>query len=229
MTAPAGRLLLVATPIGNLDDLSPRAAAALREADVVACEDTRVTRKILARLGATPRLLSVREENEERSAGEIISLLSAGRTVALVTDAGTPAVADPGARAVAAAHAAGATVVALPGPSAVAAALSVAGFRADRFLFEGYLPGRPGRRRRRLEALAGEDRPAVLLIPPHDVAKVLTLAVEVLGPDRPACLCRELTKIHEKAVRSTLGALAAEAHRFGRGEIVLVVGPAESP
>lgn len=223
--AGAGRLLVVATPIGNLDDLSPRAAAALREADLVACEDTRVTRKILARLGAAPRLVSVREENEKRSAGEIVAALRAGRTVALTTDAGTPAVADPGARVVAAAHAAGATVVAVAGPSSVAAALSVAGFRADRFLFEGYLPARPGRRRRRLEALAGEERPAVILVPPHDVAKVLSLAVDVLGPDRPACLCRELTKVHEEAVRSTLGALAAEAPRFGRGEVVLVVGP----
>jgi 16S rRNA (cytidine1402-2'-O)-methyltransferase len=223
-----GVLYVVATPIGNLDDISPRAAEALRSADVVACEDTRVTRKILTRVGSSARVVSVREANEDRMAPRIVEELRAGRTVVLATDAGTPGVADPGARVVAAAHAAGVKVVPVAGPSAVAAALSASGFRADRFVFEGYLPGRPGRRRRRLAALAGEDRPAVLFVPPHDLRRVLAEAVEVIGPDRPACLCRELTKVHEEVVRSTLGALAADADRHARGEVVLVIGPAST-
>lgn len=224
-----GLLSVLATPIGNLADLSPRAAEALRAADLVACEDTRVTRRLLAHVGASARLVSVREANEERMAGEIAEDLRAGRRVVLATDAGTPGVSDPGARVVAAAHAAGARVEAIAGPSAAAAALSVSGFRADRFLFEGYLPGRPGRARRRLEALAAEERPTVLFIPPHDVEKTLRLAVEALGEGRPACLCRELTKVYEEVVRSTLGALSADSARFARGEIVLIVGPAEEP
>lgn len=226
MTANAGTLQVVATPIGNLDDLSPRAAEALRRADVVACEDTRVTKKILAHVGSAARVVSVREANEGRRAPRLVEEIRAGRTVALATDAGTPGLADPGAGVVAAAHAAGFRVVPVAGPSAVAAALSASGFRADRFVFEGYLPGRPARRRRRLAALRDDDRPAVILVPPHDLGRILAEAVEVLGADRPACLGRELTKVHEEVVRSTLGALAADADRYARGEIVLVVGPA---
>jgi 16S rRNA (cytidine1402-2'-O)-methyltransferase len=230
---PEGSLVLVATPIGNLGDLSPRAVAALREADVVCCEDTRRTRALLSASGvaAARRLVSLHEHNEAARIPGVLGWVADGRTVAVVTDAGTPTVSDPGARLVAAAAAGGLSVTVVPGPSAVLAALVVSGLPTDRFCVEGFLPRKGGERRRRIEALVTEDRTAVVLEAPGRLAGTLAELAGSCG-DRPGVVARELTKVHEEIWRGSLPEAAAEfAARQARGEVVVVLGgaPPEGP
>ncbi len=228
----AGRLDIVATPIGNLGDLSPRARDALAAADVVAAEDTRRTGQLLSAIGVHRPLLSLHAHNERERAAGLLERLARGEVVALVSDAGTPLLSDPGFDLVRRAVAAGHAVRAIPGPTAIAAALSVAGLATDRFCFEGFLPARSGERSERLAALAREPRTMVLFESPHRIAAALEDAARVLGADRPAVVARELTKLYETIYRGTLGELAVRAAAepdFTRGEITLVIAgaPAE--
>jgi 16S rRNA (cytidine1402-2'-O)-methyltransferase len=222
----AGTLVLVSTPIGNLGDLAPRAVETLAHADVVCCEDTRRTRGLLTHAGVTGvRLLSLHGHNEMARVDTVLGLLAEGRTVAVVSDAGTPVVSDPGERLVAAAAAAGAIVTVVPGPSAVLAALAVSGLSADRFCFEGFLPRRGGDRRRRIAAVAGEASTTVLFEAPGRLVATLGDLIDACGPDRPVVVAREMTKLHEEVWRGTLGEAAATfAGREVRGEIVIVLG-----
>jgi len=228
-TAAPGTLTVVATPLGDARDLSPRAAAALREADLIVAEDTRSARRLLAEVGATGAapVLSCFDANEAARAAEVAERLSAGARVALVSEAGTPLVSDPGYRVVAAAIAAGARVVPIPGPSAVLAALVGAGLPSDRFLFLGFPPRKTGGRRRLFESLRALPFTLVFYESPLRVGATLADLADVLGSGRPACVARELTKSHEEFVRGTLGALAAR-YREQRplGEVTLVVGGA---
>ena len=228
--APSPALVVVGTPIGNLGDLSPRAVQALRDADVVACEDTRRTRALLTASGVTgKRLIAVHEHNEAERAVHVVELLGQGRRIALVTDAGMPAVSDPGQRVVAAVAAAGHRVEVVPGPSALLAALVASGLPSDRFVFEGFLPRKGAARRRRLVALAGERRTAVLYEAPHRVRATVDDLAGVVGTERPVALARELTKIHEEVWRGSLGDAArrlAGAEEAPRGEFVIVLGGA---
>ena len=226
-----GRLVLVATPIGNLGDLSPRAVEALAAADVVACEDTRRTGKLLAHAGVSaPRLLVVNEHTEAAGAVEIAGLVADGRTVVLVTDAGTPAVSDPGARVVQATLDAGGEVEAVPGPSAALAALVVSGLPTGRFCFEGFLPKKGRHRAERIEELTRESRTMVLFEAPHRLARTLGDLAAALGGDRPVAVVREQTKLHEEVWRGTLADAAARAgDTEPRGEHVLVVAGCPNP
>ena len=223
-----GRLILAATPLGDPGDASPRLVAALATAAVIAAEDTRRLRRLCADLGVTPsgRVVSFFEGNETGRVPALLDALRDGSDVLVVTDAGMPAISDPGYRLVAAAVAAGLTVTVLPGPSAVTAALAVSGLPVDRFCFEGFLPRRDGERRRALAALAGEPRTVVFFEAPHRLAATLLALVEAFGPDRPAAVCRELTKTYEQIRRETLRELAEWATGDVRGEITLVVGGA---
>lgn len=224
-----GRLVLCGVPIGNISDASPRLAAALAGADVVAAEDTRRLHRLVIGLEITltGRVVSYFEGNERERTPALVAELAAGRTVALVTDAGMPAVSDPGFRLVAAAAAHGFEVTVVPGPSAVTAALAVSGLPSDRWAFEGFLPRKSGERRRRLAELRGEGRTMVLLEAPHRLAVLLDDAAGAFGADRRAVLCRELTKTYEEVVRDTLAGLAAwAAAREVRGELTLVIGGA---
>jgi 16S rRNA (cytidine1402-2'-O)-methyltransferase len=223
-----GRLILAATPLGDPSDASPRLVAALATAAVIAAEDTRRLRRLCADLGVTPsgRVVSFFEGNETARVPALLDALRDGSDVLVVTDAGMPAISDPGYRLVAAAVAARLTVTVLPGPSAVTAALAVSGLPVDRFCFEGFLPRRAGERRRALAALAGEPRTVVFFEAPHRLAATLLALVEAFGPDRPAAVCRELTKTYEQIRRGTLRELAEWAAGDVRGEITLVVGGA---
>lgn len=220
-----GVLYVVATPIGNLSDASPRALDTLRAADLVACEDTRTTRTLLARHGIKARTVALHEHNERRAASGLIAALREGKSVALVSDAGTPALSDPGAWLVGEAHRAGIRVSPLPGPSAVAAALSVSGFGAPRFLFAGFLPATRAARRKALEAL-DVPWPLVLYEAPHRIAETLEDLAARFGPARELAICRELTKKFEEVARLPLGEaagwLAARPER-SQGEFVLVL------
>jgi 16S rRNA (cytidine1402-2'-O)-methyltransferase len=225
-------LVLAATPIGRADDASPRLLAELAGADVVAAEDTRRLRRLCADLGvAVPtRVVSYFEGNEQARTPELLAHLVAGQRVVLVTDAGMPSVSDPGFRLVSAAVGAGVEVTAVPGPSALLAALAVSGLPVDRFCFEGFLPRRKGQRRQRLAALAGEERTMVFFEAPHRTAETLSAMAEVLGADRPAAVCRELTKTYEQIRRGGLAELAGWAAEGVRGEVTLVVqGRAPEP
>jgi 16S rRNA (cytidine1402-2'-O)-methyltransferase len=228
----AGLLVLVATPIGNLGDLSPRARDALAGADVVCCEDTRRTRALLSACGlpsSPARLVALHGHNEAARVPEVLAWLADGRTVALVTDAGTPAVSDPGLRLVRAATDAGFSVTEVPGPSAVIMALTLSGLDTDRFCVEGFLPRKGAERRRRLEALGVEARTAVLFEAPGRVAALLADLL-ASGGDRAVALCRELTKVHEEVWRGSLtGAIDAVAARPPVGEVVVVLGGAAPP
>jgi 16S rRNA (cytidine1402-2'-O)-methyltransferase len=221
-----GTLVVVATPIGNLDDLSPRAASTLVGADLVLAEDTRRTGRLLAHVGASSPQLSLHEHNERERIVQVLARLDDGATVALVSDAGTPLVSDPGHRLVVAAIEAGQRVVAVPGPSAVLAALVVAGLPTDRVVFEGFLPRKGAARTRRLEHLAREPRTMVLFVAVHRAAEDLADLATHLGEDRRAALSRELTKLHEETLRGTLGELATLVQPSVRGELTLVVGGA---
>ncbi len=224
-------LILAATPIGTVADASGRLAAALTDADVVAAEDTRRFRRLASDLGVdvTARIVSYFEGNEVQRTSDLLDELRAGRTVVLVTDAGMPSVSDPGYRIVAAAVAEDLPVTAIPGPSAVLTALAVSGLPVDRFCFEGFVPRKPGERRRTLAALAADQRTMVFFESPHRTAQTLVSMVEAFGPDRRAAVCRELTKTHEEVVRGPLSELAdwaGEGERV-RGEITIVVSGAE--
>ena len=206
--------MLVATPIGNLGDLSPRAVSALEEADVIVCEDTRRTGRLLEHAGVAKRRLIVANEHAEASAAaEVGRLLAAGATVAVVTDAGTPGISDPGARLVRAAIDGDHPVTVVPGPAAAVAAVVVSGLPADRFVMEGFLPRRGHERAERLAALADERRTTVLYEAPHRLARTLADLAATFGPDRPVAVCRELTKLHEEVWRGSLGEAAARAGR----------------
>lgn len=225
-TLARGTLHVVATPLGNLEDLSPRAARVLGEVDLVLAEDTRRTGALLAHLGHSTRMSSVHEHNERDRAAEIVLRLQAGETMALVSDAGTPTLSDPGFPLVRACVAAGVPVVPVPGPSALIAALSVAGLPTDRVLFLGFLPGRPGRRRRALVQALSFPATVVLYLSPHRLLRELDLLVDVAGSGRPACLAREMTKIYEEFEHGTLSELRARwAQRKPLGEFVIVIGP----
>jgi 16S rRNA (cytidine1402-2'-O)-methyltransferase len=226
----AGLLVVVATPIGNLGDLAPRAAEALRTADVVLAEDTRRTATLLRHVGADTPMQRHHLHNEARSTAEALTRLHEGQTLVVVSDAGTPLVSDPGSRLVEAAVAAGVEVVAVPGPSAVLHALVVAGMPVGRFAFEGFLPRRTAERDERLAAVADEQRTTVWFVAPHHAAEDVAALARACGQDRPAALCRELTKLHEEVRRGMLGELASMLqHESLRGELTLVVAGAEPP
>jgi 16S rRNA (cytidine1402-2'-O)-methyltransferase len=224
----AGALVLVGTPIGNLGDLSPRAAEALAGADVVCCEDTRRTGRLLSLAGIERRpFVVLNEHTEKREVPRVIERIERGQRVALVTDAGMPAISDPGERLVAAVVEAGHAVEVVPGPSAAVAALVVSGLPAGRFVFEGFLPRKGPARRQRLAAMAAEPRTAVLYEAPHRLARTLADLVEVCGGERRVVVAREITKLHEQVWRGTLaGAVAWVAEREPPGEIVLVLAGA---
>jgi 16S rRNA (cytidine1402-2'-O)-methyltransferase len=226
-----GRLQLVATPIGNLADLSERARAALAAADVIAAEDTRHTGSLLHTLGIARPLLSLHEHNESQRTAQLLARLERGETVVLVSDAGMPLLSDPGLELVQRAAAAGHEVQVLPGPSAITAALAVAGLPTDRFCFEGFLPARAAARRSTLAALAHETRTLVFFEAPHRIAAALDDMARELGGERPAVIARELSKLHESVYRGTLAELAQRAPReanFARGELTLVVQGAQA-
>jgi 16S rRNA (cytidine1402-2'-O)-methyltransferase len=227
----SGALVLVATPIGNLDDLSPRAVATLAAADVVVCEDTRRTGRLLAAAGVSARrLLAVHDHNEAGQVGTVLDRLAAGETVAVVTDAGMPGISDPGERLVRAAAAAGHVVQVVPGPTAAVAGLVASGLPTGRFVFEGFLPRSGSGRRGRLEALAGERRTMVLYEAPHRVARTLADLAAALGGDRRVALARELTKLHEETWRGSLADAVARCDEVEpRGEYVVVVEGAPEP
>jgi 16S rRNA (cytidine1402-2'-O)-methyltransferase len=223
------RLYIVATPIGNLEDITLRALRVLGEADVVAAEDTRHSRRLLAHHGIDRPLLALHEHNEDQQAGRLVERLQGGETVALISDAGTPLVSDPGYRLVRQASEAGIAVVAVPGPSSVTAGLSVSGLPTDRFTFEGFLPARQAARRKALDALRDEARTMVFFESSHRIAASLDDLRTVLGADREAAVCRELTKQFETVLRGSLDQLceqvAADSDQR-RGEFVLVVAGA---
>lgn len=223
-----GTLFLVGTPIGNLGDLSPRAREVLAGVEVVACEDTRRTGRLLAGMGGAARLLSFFEGNERSRVPEVLAMLAAGRDVALVTDAGMPAVSDPGYRLVAACVAAGVPVDVVPGPSAVLAALAVSGLPTDRFAFEGFLPRSGRARSERLAEVAADARTTVLFESPRRVAATLADLARACG-DRRACVARELTKLHQEILRGRLTELEASCRgREPKGEVTIVVEGAPS-
>jgi 16S rRNA (cytidine1402-2'-O)-methyltransferase len=233
MSAPvdrkSGTLYVVATPIGNLDDASARSIEVLRGADILACEDTRVTRTLLSRHGIDARPVALHEHNERVVAAKLIAALREGKSVALVSDAGTPTLSDPGAALVAQAHSAGIAVSPIPGPSAAAAAFSASGFACERFLFVGFLPSASAARRKALEAL-DLPWPLILYEAPHRIAETLADLAARFGPEREIVIARELTKKFEEVVRLPLARaqawLAAERHR-SQGEFALVLAPGE--
>jgi 16S rRNA (cytidine1402-2'-O)-methyltransferase len=226
---PRGRLQVVATPIGNMGDVSTRARQALEGAAAIAAEDTRHTGALLQALGIARPLLSLHAHNETQRVPEILARLAAGKTIALVSDAGTPLLSDPGYELVRAATEAGIDVEAIPGPSAITTALAVAGLPVSRFCFEGFLPARERERRTNLAQLAGETRTLVFFEAPHRIAAALADMAAELGGDRRAAVARELTKAHETIYRGTLAELAQRSaieDNFQRGEITIVVAGA---
>ncbi len=232
MARKHGRLQVVATPIGNLADLSARAREALSSADVIAAEDTRRTRVLLRAIGIAKPLVSLHEHNESQRTPELLARLAAGETIALVSDAGTPLLSDPGLELVQRAARAGFEVHAIPGPSAITSALAVAGLPTDRFCFEGFLPSRERERRTALAALAHEPRTLVFFEAPHRILRTLADMAAEFGAERPAAVARELTKAHETIYRGTLQELLARAQaeeNFQRGEITIVVHGATAP
>jgi 16S rRNA (cytidine1402-2'-O)-methyltransferase len=229
--ARRGALVLVATPIGNLGDLGPRAKEVLAQADLICCEDTRRTRALLSAAGipARDRLLSLHADNERERLERVAACVAAGGTVAVVSDAGTPGISDPGAWLAAQLAEGGETVTTVPGPSSVIGALVVSGLPTDRFCVEGFLPRKGPERRRRVAALLGDERTSVVLEAPARVAGTLA-ELAARDPERPAAVVRELTKLHEEVWRGPLGEAARVfASRQLRGEVVLVIGGAPPP
>ena len=223
-----GTLYLVPTPIGNLGDISRRIAETLARADFVAAEDTRVSLKLLNHLGLKKPMVSYHRHNTETGGRAVLDRLLAGESCALVTDAGTPAISDPGGELVSRCVQEGVPVCAIPGPCALVTALAVSGQPTGRFTFEGFLAVNKKNRRAHLESLRGEERTMVFYEAPHKLAATLRDLEEVFGPDRPVTLCRELTKLHEEISRTTLGGAAAYyADNAPKGEFVLVVRGAE--
>ncbi|GAA3679198.1 16S rRNA (cytidine(1402)-2'-O)-methyltransferase [Arthrobacter ginkgonis] len=223
-----GRIVLAATPIGNLGDASPRLIELMTTADIVAAEDTRRLIHLAQALGirVPGRLISYHEHNEVARISELLDLVRAGNTLLVVSDAGMPAVSDPGFRLVQAAVAEGVDVTAVPGPSAVLTALALSGLPTDRFTFEGFLPRKAGDRASRLADLAAEQRTMVFFEAPHRLEPMLRALADAFGPDRPAAVARELTKLHEEVRRGTLMELLQWAEGEVRGEIAVVVGGA---
>ena len=222
-----GILYLVPTPIGNLGDISRRCTETLAAADFIAAEDTRVSLKLLNHLGIKKPLVSYHEHNKKESGPRILERLLAGERCALVTDAGCPAISDPGEDLVRLCAEAGVPVCALPGPCAAVTALSVSALPTGRFAFEGFLPPQKKERRARLEALKTEERTMIFYEAPHHLRATLGELLAAFGPERPVSLCRELTKLHEEVLRTTLGeAAACYAANEPRGEYVLVLGGA---
>ncbi|WP_406091947.1 16S rRNA (cytidine(1402)-2'-O)-methyltransferase [Kitasatospora purpeofusca] len=228
MGSVTGVLVLAGTPIGDVADAPPRLLSELASADVIAAEDTRRLRRLTQALGVTPagRVVSYFEGNEVGRTPELVEALLGGARVLLVTDAGMPSVSDPGYRLVAAAVAADLKVTAVPGPSAVLTALALSGLPVDRFTFEGFLPRKTGDRARQLASVAAEPRTMVFFEAPHRIAEALAAMAEAFGPERPAAVCRELTKTYEEVKRGPLGDLAAWAAEGVRGEITVVVAGA---
>ena len=226
----SGTLYLVATPIGNLEDITFRAVRTLREADLIACEDTRQTRKLLDHYGIAKPLVSYHEHNEAARAEELVARMQAGGSVALVSDAGMPLVSDPGYRVVHAAIAAGIPVVPVPGPSAVVSALAASGLPTDAFTFGGFLPAKSGQRARLLESLREETATQVFYEAPHRIMAALVDVETILG-ERQVVVARELTKVHEEFLRGTASAVRAKlAERPAvKGEITLLIGKAIAP
>lgn len=225
----ASTLYVVATPIGNLDDLSPRAARVLAEVDAILVEDTRQSAVLLRHAGISRPMLAVHEHNEDDRAEALVARLRAGQRLALISDAGTPLISDPGFRLVAAVRAAGFAVSPIPGPCALVAALSVAGLPTDRFSFEGFLPARAGERRTRLESVAADARTLVYYEAPHRIEETLDAAIAAFGGERRAVIGRELTKRFETLLDGTLAELLARVKTDAdqqRGEIVLVIAGA---
>jgi 16S rRNA (cytidine1402-2'-O)-methyltransferase len=221
-----GRLAVISTPIGNLGDLSPRAREELAAAELVAAEDTRRTGQLLTTLGLSRPLVSLHEHNETERIGELLEKLRAGARIALVSDAGTPLLSDPGFELVRRVAQEGMPVVAVPGPSAITAALSIAGLPTERFTFEGFLPARLAERRTRVAELRQETRTLVFFEAPHRIAESLEDLAAGFGAERRAAVARELTKVFETVYRGTLSQLAAQARgdaNFSRGEITVVV------
>ena len=231
ITAVSGVLVLAGTPIGEIRDAPPRLAEELASADVIAAEDTRRLRRLMQELGVTPkgRIVSYFEANESARTPDLVARLAEGARMVLVTDAGMPSVSDPGYRLVAAAVQAGIAVTAVPGPSAVLTALALSGLPVDRFCFEGFAPRKAAERARVFGELAGEQRTMVFFESPHRLAETLAAmaAPEAFGPDRPAAVCRELTKTYEEVRRGGLAELAAWAAEGVRGEITVVVSGAD--
>lgn len=230
MGSEAGRLMVVATPIGNLHDLSPRARETLRDAGVIAAEDTRHSAPLVAQAGSRARLLALHEHNEREVAAQIVEQLRAGIDVALICDAGTPLISDPGFRLVRAAREAGFEVSPVPGPCAAIAALSVAGLPSDRFAFEGFLPAKAAARRERLQALVAEPRTLIFYESSHRIVESLADAIAVFGSARSAVLARELTKLFETVMAAPLAEIAARVAADAnqqRGEFVLLIAGAE--
>jgi 16S rRNA (cytidine1402-2'-O)-methyltransferase len=225
---PPGQLFLVATPIGNLEDITLRALRILQEVDLIACEDTRRTQKLLNHYEIGKTLVSYHEHNEFTRAPELVIKLEQGARVALVSDAGMPLISDPGHRLVSLCIRHRIPVVPVPGPSALVAALAASGLSTDEFLFVGFLPARSGERRQALERLSLETRTLVFYEAPHRLAAALHDAAAFFG-DRPACIAREVSKVHEEFLRGTLNQLAADAvGKPMRGEITLIIGPPAS-
>ena len=220
---PQGKLILVATPIGNLGDMTERGKAALGEADAVLAEDTRHTGRLLAHFGIENKLVAYHDHNKERVTPSLIERMKSGETLALVSDAGTPGISDPGFYLTRAAIAEGVTVTAVPGANAILPALLVSGFPTDAFIFEGFLPKKKSALERKLQSLAGEERTLIFFVPPHQLVKVLTVARDVL-PERILAVARELTKLHEEVRRGTAGELLTHYEkRTVKGEIVLLL------
>ena len=221
----SGMLILVPTPIGNLGDISPRAAEALAQADFIAAEDTRVSIKLLNHLGLKKQLVSYHEHNKQESGPHILTRLQNGESCALVTDAGTPAISDPGEDLVRLCRENGVSVTAIPGPCAAITALAMSGLPTGRFTFEGFLSVNKRSRREHLQSLLEETRTMIFYEAPHKLLTTLGDMQEAFGADRPICLCRELTKLHEEAVKTTIGqALSYYQENSPRGEYVLIVG-----
>jgi 16S rRNA (cytidine1402-2'-O)-methyltransferase len=226
VAANLGRLAVISTPIGNLGDLSPRARDELAAAELIAAEDTRRTGQLLTILGLSRPLVSLHEHNEHERIDELLAKLRAGARIALVSDAGTPLLSDPGFELVRRVAQEGMSVVAVPGPSAITAALSIAGLPTERFSFEGFLPARLAERRARIAELAGESRTLVFFEAPHRIAESLEDLAAGFGISRRAAVARELTKVFETVYRGTLGELEKLARsdtNFTRGEITVVI------
>jgi len=227
-----GTLYVVATPIGNLDDLSPRAKEVLDAVDLIAAEDTRVTGRLLMHFGIKGRQTALHDYNEETMAAKLVGELKSGKSVALVSDAGTPLISDPGFRLLREAHRAGISVSPIPGASALIAAISASGLPTDRFVFEGFLPAKKAARRKRLHSLAAESRTTIFYESVHRIEDTLNDLIGTHGADRNAFLGRELTKIHEQCVSGDLQFLADRLHDGGipaKGEFVLAIEGAAEP
>ncbi len=227
----SGQLYIVATPIGNLADISPRALAILTDVDLIAAEDTRHSRHLLQHYGINTPLQALHSHNEEKSAQQLLSKLQAGKSIALVSDAGTPLISDPGARLTRLAHQANIPVVAIPGASALIAALSVAGFSADQFYFAGFLPAKTQQRQKSLQALGKRPETAAFYEAPHRILACIEDAIEVIGAEREAALVKEISKCHETVYRATLAEIKAwllDDPLRQKGEFVIIISAAET-